>query len=182
MDAVLETLRELYTGLGYRVAATSATPEGVTELLPHLAGRLSVLAGPSGVGKSSLVNALQPGLRLRAAEVSEKLRRGRHTTRHAQLFAIDRVPGALLADTPGFSFVEFDPQPPRDPKTALQEWAQGRGLPLPSYREVGRDGPPHAPQFIMEVAVRGRTPAHGSGKTKREAERAAATAMLDALK
>ncbi|WP_231712612.1 ribonuclease III [Vineibacter terrae] len=78
--------------------------------------------------------------------------------------------------------IEHDPKPPRDPKTALQEWAQGRGLPLPSYREVGRDGPPHAPQFIMEVMVRGRTPAHGSGKTKREAERAAATAMLDALK
>ncbi len=78
--------------------------------------------------------------------------------------------------------IEHDPKPPRDPKTALQEWAQGRGLPLPSYREVGRDGPPHAPQFIMEVAVRGRTPANGSGKTKREAERAAANAMLDALK
>lgn len=119
----VEALRDLYSGLGYRVAATSATPEGVGELLPHLAGRLSVLAGPSGVGKSSLVNALQPGLRLRAAEVSEKLRRGRHTTRHAQLFAIDRVPGALLADTPGFSFVEFDPQPSRDLAWAFPEMA-----------------------------------------------------------
>jgi ribonuclease-3 len=78
--------------------------------------------------------------------------------------------------------IEHEAKPPRDPKTALQEWAQGRGLPLPSYREVGREGPPHAPQFIMEVAVRGRVPAQGSGKTKREAERAAATAMLDALK
>lgn len=119
----LAELRALYEGLGYRVAATTATPEGVGELLPHLAGRLSVLAGPSGVGKSSLVNALQPGLKLRAAEVSEKLRRGRHTTRHAQLFAIDRAEGALLADTPGFSFVEFDPLPPRDLAWAFPEMA-----------------------------------------------------------
>jgi ribonuclease-3 len=78
--------------------------------------------------------------------------------------------------------IEHDPKPPRDPKTALQEWAQGRGLPLPSYREVGREGPPHAPQFVMEVTVRGRAPAQGTGKTKREAERAAAIAMLDTLK
>jgi ribonuclease-3 len=78
--------------------------------------------------------------------------------------------------------IEHDPEPPRDPKTTLQEWAQGRGLPLPSYREVGREGPPHAPQFVMEVTVRGRTPARGSGRTKREAERTAAIAMLDMLK
>lgn len=78
--------------------------------------------------------------------------------------------------------IEPESEPPRDPKTTLQEWAQGRGLPLPSYREVGREGPPHAPQFVMEVTVRGRPPARGSGKTKREAERTAAIAMLDALK
>lgn len=78
--------------------------------------------------------------------------------------------------------IESDPKPPRDPKTTLQEWAQGRGLPLPSYREVGREGPAHAPLFVMEVAVRGRGPAQGRGKTKREAERAAAMALLDVLK
>ncbi|MCW5745239.1 MAG: ribonuclease III [Alphaproteobacteria bacterium] len=77
--------------------------------------------------------------------------------------------------------IEHHPQPPRDPKTALQEWAQGRGLPLPSYREVGREGPPHAPQFVMEVTVRGRPAARGTGRTKRVAERAAATAMLESL-
>lgn len=78
--------------------------------------------------------------------------------------------------------IEHDPTPPRDPKTTLQEWAQGRGLPLPSYREIGREGPPHAPQFVMEVIVRGRDPARGTGRTKREAERAAAVAMLESLK
>jgi len=78
--------------------------------------------------------------------------------------------------------IEHEEKPPRDPKTSLQEWAQGRGLPLPSYREVGREGPPHAPQFVMEVTVRGRAPAQGRGKTKRQAERAAAIALLDELK
>lgn len=72
-------------------------------------------------------------------------------------------------------------QPPADAKTALQEWAQGRGLPLPDYREVGREGPPHAPLFAVEVTVKGRGPARGTGRTKREAERAAAALLLKEL-
>lgn len=68
---------------------------------------------------------------------------------------------------------------PRDPKTALQEWAQGRRLPLPAYREVGREGPPHAPLFVVEVAIRGHEPAQARGGSKREAERLAAIALLD---
>ncbi len=70
---------------------------------------------------------------------------------------------------------------PRDPKTDLQEWAQARRLPLPKYREVGRDGPVHAPGFVVEVAVRGQEPAQGRGGTKREAERLAAAALLERL-
>ena len=71
--------------------------------------------------------------------------------------------------------------PPRDPKTTLQEWAQKRGLPLPAYREVGRDGPPHAPTFVISVAVQGKPVVEGRGKTKREAERAAAAGLLALL-
>jgi ribosome biogenesis GTPase len=70
---------------------------------------IAVLCGPSGVGKSSLLNALLPQLQLRVAEVSGRLRRGRHTTRHVELFAL--APGALLADTPGFNL----PRLPSDP-------------------------------------------------------------------
>ncbi|MEB3328822.1 MAG: ribosome small subunit-dependent GTPase A [Candidatus Sericytochromatia bacterium] len=106
-----ETLRAQtapYTRLGYRVLTTEASPAGVAELLPRLQGRISVLAGPSGVGKSSLVNALHPGLGLRAGEVSTKLQRGRHTTRHAALHPIAGAPGALLADTPGFSYLAIE--------------------------------------------------------------------------
>jgi ribonuclease III len=70
---------------------------------------------------------------------------------------------------------------PRDPKTALQEWAQARRLPLPAYREVEREGPPHAPVFVVDVALKGHDPARGRGGSKREAERRAAITMLERL-
>ena len=66
-----------------------------------------------------------------------------------------------------------------DPKSALQEWAQGQGLALPSYVEVERTGPDHAPSFTSEVRIRGRQPARGQGASKRAAEQAAASAMLE---
>jgi ribonuclease-3 len=66
----------------------------------------------------------------------------------------------------------------RDPKTVLQEWAQGRGLPTPTYREVERTGPHHDPRFRIEVALPGLTPAEGVGSSKRAAEKAAALELL----
>jgi len=75
----------------------------------------------------------------------------------------------------------LDIPPPQDPKTALQEWAQGRGLALPRYREIGREGPPHDPLFTIEVRVAGLPPAQGVGRSKRSAERAAAAALLAEL-
>lgn len=70
---------------------------------------------------------------------------------------------------------------PRDPKTALQEWAQARRLALPSYREVGREGPAHAPAFVVEVSIAGQSPAQARAGSKREAERLAAAALLARL-
>ena len=69
-------------------------------------------------------------------------------------------------------------RPLRDSKTMLQEWAQGRGLPTPSYLEIGRTGPHHNPEFRVAVALPDRPPAEGLGRSKREAEQAAAAAML----
>lgn len=69
-----------------------------------------------------------------------------------------------------------------DPKSALQEWAQGRGLELPRYALVRRAGPDHAPVFECEVTIEALDPAHGSGASKREAEQAAATAFLARVK
>lgn len=67
---------------------------------------------------------------------------------------------------------------PIDPKTALQEWAQGMKRPLPDYTEVGRSGPDHAPQFTVEARVKGYQPARGTGASKRAAQEAAAAAIL----
>ncbi|MEB3290580.1 MAG: small ribosomal subunit biogenesis GTPase RsgA [Leptolyngbya sp.] len=72
-----------------------------TDLLPRLQGRITVVSGPSGVGKSSLINRLIPAADLRTSAVSGKLGRGRHTTRHVELFPLPQ--GGLLADTPGFN-------------------------------------------------------------------------------
>ncbi|MFB9279857.1 ribosome small subunit-dependent GTPase A [Cohnella cellulosilytica] len=97
---------ELYSSIGYRVLKTSAhRGEGLDELRAALAGHINVLAGQSGVGKSSLVNALVPGLRLETNEISDKLGRGKHTTRHVELVPV--AGGGYLADTPGFSQLDF---------------------------------------------------------------------------
>ncbi len=68
---------------------------------------------------------------------------------------------------------------PVDAKSALQEWAQGNGLPLPDYKEVARKGPDHAPQFVTQVSIAGAKPVTGKGASKRQAEQAAATAWLE---
>jgi ribonuclease-3 len=69
-------------------------------------------------------------------------------------------------------------RPLRDPKTVLQEWAQARGLPTPSYKEIERTGPHHDPEFRVSVALPEIKPAEGLGRSKRAAEQAAAAAML----
>jgi ribonuclease-3 len=69
-------------------------------------------------------------------------------------------------------------RPLRDPKTMLQEWAQGRGLPTPAYKELARTGPHHDPEFRVAVVLPDKPPAEGKGSSKRAAEQAAASAML----
>jgi ribonuclease III len=73
-------------------------------------------------------------------------------------------------------------EPPQDAKTALQEWAQAQGLPLPVYRLIASEGPPHDPIFDMEVSLPGRPPAQGRGRSRRAAEAAAASALFALLK
>jgi ribonuclease-3 len=75
-------------------------------------------------------------------------------------------------------FAEIDAVQPRDPKTALQEWAQGQGKPLPVYAVLDRSGPDHAPKFTVAVEVEGLQPASAEGRSRRDAEKAAAAVLL----
>lgn len=102
-----EPLRKIYAHAGFDVLCTSAeTGEGIEELRSRISGKLAAFTGNSGVGKSSVLNALEPGLALAVGEVSEKLGRGRHTTRHIELYRFSD--GTLVADTPGFSSFDTD--------------------------------------------------------------------------
>lgn len=83
-----------------------------------------------------------------------------------------------FVDTQWTPLLSADLAPPRDPKTSLQEWAQGRGLPLPRYVEITRSGPDHAPSFVVEVSVDGLPPQQAEGPSKRIATRLAAERML----
>lgn len=101
-----DALYDVYHAIGFPTLRVSAvTGEGTGELKALLAGKVSAFTGNSGVGKSSILNALEPTFALETGEVSDKLGRGRHTTRHVELF---RVGGGLAADTPGFSSLEGD--------------------------------------------------------------------------
>ena len=106
LDPALD-LERIYRAAGFSVIVTSAeTGEGVEMLRSMIQGKLTAFTGNSGVGKSSILNRLCPELRLPTGEVSEKLGRGRHTTRHVELFSLDEK--TYVADTPGFSSFDTD--------------------------------------------------------------------------
>ena len=106
LDPALD-LAKIYTAAGFTVICASAqTGEGVEELRQLLLGKLTAFTGNSGVGKSSMLNRLCPELELPVGEVSEKLGRGRHTTRHVELYMLEE--GTYVADTPGFSSFDTD--------------------------------------------------------------------------
>lgn len=101
-EKYLEELAENYRNCGSRIFMTSTvTGEGIKEFGECLKGKTSVLAGPSGVGKSSLINVLFPKAGMATGEISEKIKRGKHTTRHSELFSLGD--GVYLMDTPGFT-------------------------------------------------------------------------------
>ncbi len=101
LDPALELVR-IYENAGFSVIRASAeTGEGVEQLRQLIRGKLTAFTGNTGVGKSSMLNALCPALELATGEVSEKLGRGRHTTRHVQLYCLEE--STYVADTPGFS-------------------------------------------------------------------------------
>lgn len=102
-----DRLAAIYEAAGFPVIRTSAeTGAGIRELRQAIAGKLTAFTGNSGVGKSSVLNCLAPGLAIQTGSVSEKLGRGRHTTRHVELYRLEE--GTYVADTPGFSSFDTD--------------------------------------------------------------------------
>lgn len=129
-----EEFAGIYRLAGYPVyQVNSLTGEGVPALRELLEDGLSVFCGNSGAGKSSLLNAIFPELSLTTAEISRKLGRGKHTTRHVELYPTSQ--GGYIADTPGFSaveFIQFERIPPRELADFFPEFGE-----LPNCRYTG---------------------------------------------
>ncbi|MCR5177307.1 MAG: ribosome small subunit-dependent GTPase A [Anaerovibrio sp.] len=107
MSDIPESFIRIYSDAGYRVICTSAhTGEGIEEIRGLLRDRVTVFAGPSGVGKSSLLNAIDKDLMLATGQISEKIKRGKHTTRVARLLPVQG--GGIVVDTPGFGAAELE--------------------------------------------------------------------------
>nr|WP_300005814.1 ribosome small subunit-dependent GTPase A [Tissierella sp.] len=100
-------LKEIYEKAGYEVIITSTTlNKGIDEVRKHLQNNISVFAGPSGVGKSSLLNMIDARLKLETGDISSKSKRGKHTTRHIELLDLDE--NSFVLDSPGFSSLNLD--------------------------------------------------------------------------
>lgn len=169
-----------YRKAGYTALVTSAmTGKGVKRLKSFLKGKISVFAGPSGVGKSALANAIEPGLTLETGEISEKLGRGRHTTRHAQLLALQA--GGFLVDTPGFSKLSLDGIEKEELRFYFPEFLRYEGLcrflgclhhrePDCAVRaalqsgEIARSRYDHYIQFLEEISAIGYEKKYDKGK------------------
>lgn len=120
-----EKIKKIYEPLGYEIVITSATEHsGIKAFEKLLNNKTSVLCGNSGVGKSSLINAINPNLNLRTKEVSEKSQRGTHTTRHCEIIKINET--SRIVDTPGFSNVKFDFLLPADVDLLFDDIAKFR--------------------------------------------------------
>jgi ribosome biogenesis GTPase len=142
-----EPLAARFRRAGYTVFRTCArTGEGIPEFIEALTGHTAVVTGPSGAGKSSLLNAVQPGLSLRVGEVSEKLRRGKHTTVGAVMIPLER--GGFLVDTPGFSEVGLWGIEPRELASCFPEMRRFIGeCRYPDCRHVSE------PKCAIQAAV-----------------------------
>lgn len=125
-DEEKEGYRRIYEAADYPVMFGCVRDgAGMERVRECLAGKTTILAGPSGVGKSSLTNLLIPDAGMQTGAVSEKIRRGKHTTRHSELFCMN--PGTYLMDTPGFGSVFVDEMEPEELKACFPEFEPFEG-------------------------------------------------------
>ena len=125
-DALVEKLRQIYEPAGYPLIFTSAREDdNIEEVREVLRGKTTAIAGPSGVGKSSIINLLQPEANMETGDISHKIERGKHTTRHSELFPIDGE--SYIMDTPGFSSLYVNDFEKEELKYYFPEFAEYEG-------------------------------------------------------
>lgn len=118
----IQQFYDAYSGAGYRICCISAGKgEGIEEIRSILKGKTTAVAGPSGVGKSTITNHVQETVSMETGEISKKLGRGKHTTRHSQLIPIDE--DTYIMDTPGFSSLEVEMMEKEELKEYFPEFA-----------------------------------------------------------
>ena len=122
----LEMLYDTYSSCGYPVIFSSTkTGEGMEDIREALQGKTTVVAGPSGVGKSSITNSMQEEVKMETGEISRKLKRGRHTTRHSQVIPVGNE--TFLVDTPGFSSLYLNDMEEQELKDYFPEFRRHEG-------------------------------------------------------
>ena len=125
-EAQIEELRAIYGGCGYPLLFTSALEGKNIDLVRDcLKGKTTAIAGPSGVGKSTLINMLTPEANMETGSISRKIERGKHTTRHSELFPIDG--DSYIMDTPGFSSLYVNDFEKEELKMYFREFAEYEG-------------------------------------------------------
>lgn len=150
-----DRLYEIYSAAGFPTLRLSAkTGQGLEELRKSLSGKVSAFTGNSGVGKSSLLNALSPQFELAVGEVSDKLGRGRHTTRHVEFF---RLEDALVADTPGFSSFDEESGALEDRERLARAFREFRPY-LDDCRFVGCSHTKEAGCAVLTAVAEGKIP------------------------
>lgn len=119
-------LQDIYRGCGSQIRFISAArQEGIEEIRDLLRGRTTTVAGPSGVGKSTLINLLVPMAEMETGNISEKIDRGKHTTRHSELFRMEA--GSYIFDTPGFSSLDLDEMEKEELRYSFPEFREYEG-------------------------------------------------------
>lgn len=125
-DAQIKELEEIYSGCGYPCVFTSALMQrNIGQIRELLSGKTTAIAGPSGVGKSSIINVLQPEANMETGDISRKIERGKHTTRHSELFPVDD--DSYIMDTPGFSSLYISDFEKEDLKYYFPEFGKYEG-------------------------------------------------------